>query len=692
MASTYGDYEAVIGLEVHAQLLTRTKCFCACATSFGDPPNTHTCPVCLGLPGALPVLNGEAVRMATRAALALGCTPQHTSVFARKNYFYPDLPKGYQISQYEMPLAVNGALDVEVPGATRRAAIRRVHMEEDAGKNLHGMGDESVVDLNRAGTPLIEIVGEPDLRSPAEAAEYLRRLREVLMFMGVNDGNLEQGSFRCDANVSVRKQGDSTLGTRTELKNINSFRFVEAAIDVEIHRQIGLLERGERVRQQTRGYNADKRETYLLRDKENEAGYRYFPEPDLPPLVLDEAFVAGVRAALPPSPAALRRRWVDRLGLTPYAASVLSSHPQIAAFFEAAADLVPDAQKAANFIQSEVLRDVRTDGLAAEIPVSPSQVAELLALVDAGTISGKQAKEVYARMRGTSDRPAAIVQSRGMSVMSDEGPLEDLARRLVAQSPKQAAGYRAGKANLLGFFVGMMMKETGGSADPAVVNRVLKRVLAAPEENARKGGPAVDREAETKGRPAEPKPKSPPSPEAAAGPEVRSPGSGAELGSPERSPGRGQGPSSARSPLAQSVAPAGSPPLEPTTLTSASGVLAIVPPIASVRPVSLEAFSRIDLRVGVIASAARVPDKDKLYDLRVDVGDDGGPRRVVAGLAQSFAPEDLVGRRVVVACNLEPRDFGRGLVSQGMILAAGPGDALALCTVERDVPAGTRVK
>ena len=328
MATLYGEYEAVIGLEVHAQLLTLTKLFCACATSFGDPPNTHTCPVCLGLPGALPTLNGEAVRLAARAALALGCAMPRTSVFARKNYFYPDLPKGYQISQYELPLAVNGALEIEADGVARRVTVRRVHMEEDAGKNVHGQGDASVVDLNRAGTPLIEIVGEPDLRSGPEAAEYLRRLRELLMFLGVNDGNLEQGSFRCDANVSVRKQGDSTLGTRTELKNINSFRFVEAAIDVEIGRQIAMVERGERVRQQTRGYNADKRETYLLRDKENEAGYRYFPEPDLPPLVLDDAFVAEVRRGIPILPAARRRRWVERLGLSPYAAAVLSAHPQ----------------------------------------------------------------------------------------------------------------------------------------------------------------------------------------------------------------------------------------------------------------------------------------------------------------------------------------------------------------------------
>jgi aspartyl-tRNA(Asn)/glutamyl-tRNA(Gln) amidotransferase subunit B len=476
MDSPYDPYEAVIGLEVHAQLLTATKAFCACATSFGDPPNTHTCPVCLGLPGALPVLSLEAVRMAASAALALGCTLQMESVFARKNYFYPDLPKGYQISQYELPLALSGALEFEL-GAGRRARIRRVHMEEDAGKNLHGLGDVSVVDLNRAGTPLIEIVGEPDLRSGAEAAEYLKRMREILMFIGVNDGNLEQGSFRCDANVSIRKLGETALGTRTELKNINSFRFVAEAIDLEIRRQIALVERGERVRQQTRGYNADRRETYLLRDKENEAGYRYFPEPDLPPLVLDEVLAAEVLAALPELPEAKRRRFVEALGLTPYAAGVMTGHPRIAAFFEEAALLHGDPVKVANFIQAEVLRDTRTSGLLATFPVTPSQVAALLRLVDDGTISGKQAKEVHAAMIGTAETPLAIVRERGMAVIRDEAAIERIAAEVIAANPKQAAAYRGGKSALLGFFVGQVMKQTGGSASPAVVNDVLRRLL-----------------------------------------------------------------------------------------------------------------------------------------------------------------------------------------------------------------------
>jgi aspartyl-tRNA(Asn)/glutamyl-tRNA(Gln) amidotransferase subunit B len=627
MATEIRGYEPVIGLEVHAQLLTRTKLFCACATSFGDAPNSHTCPVCLGLPGSLPVLNAEAVRMATLAAVALGCTVQQRSVFARKNYFYPDLPKGYQISQYDLPLAVRGALEIEVLGGKKSVGILRVHMEEDAGKNVHGMGRDSVVDLNRAGTPLIEIVGDPDLRSAAEAGEYLRRLREVLMFIGVNDGNLEQGSFRCDANVSVRKVGEQKLGTRTELKNINSFRFVEEAIDVEIRRQVAALERGERVRQQTRGYSADKKETYLLRDKENEAGYRYFPEPDLPPLVVDAASVEAARAAMPESPAKKRARYVAELGLTPYAASVLTAHPRVAAFFEEACAIHRDAVKIGNFVQSEVLRDAKTSGLEATFPVTPAQVAGLFDLTAAGAISGKQAKEVYAAMSGTGAMPADIVKQKGMLVMSDEAEIERIARSLIEQNPKQADGYRGGKANLLGFFVGQIMKQTGGSASPTVVNDVLKRLLG--------GGsaPAPVTEIRTK-----PEPAGTPSP----------------------------------------------PPAPAPTATAPTG--------PAPETIPFDAFSRIDLRVGAVVSATRVPKKDKLLDLRVDTGDPDGPRRLVAGLALSFTPEQLVGQRVIVVCNLEARAFSKELVSHGMILAAGPSDALALATVSRDLPPGTRVK
>jgi len=681
MSTPYGSFEAVIGLEVHAQLLTRTKAFCACETSFGDPANTHTCPVCLGLPGALPVLGEEAVRMAVSAALALGCTINPRSVFARKNYFYPDLPKGYQISQYEEPLATHGHLEIETEAGKKRARLLRVHMEEDAGKNVHdARSSESLVDLNRAGVPLMEIVSEPDLRSSEEAAEYLKRLREVLMFVGVNDGNLEQGSFRCDANVSVRHRGEHALGTRTELKNINSFRFVAEAIDIEARRQIALIERGDRVRMQTRGYNADRRETYLLRDKEGEAGYRYFPEPDLPPLVLDRAFVEDLRVALPPTPAQRRRRLVDELGLTPQAAAVLTGHPQISSFYDATVLLYAEPVKAANFIQSEVLRDVRVSGLSADIPVSPNQVAELLRLVDKGTISGKQAKDVYARMRATRARPEEIVRERGMSVISDEGALEAMANKLVAENPKQAESYRAGKANILGFFVGQMMKLTGGSADPAIVNKVLRRVLSPG------GDPGVEKVAPT------PQNTGTLRPGAVAALRDEERGSGARrspVPSDPSAPGSGRRDRDDQSPMAHSVPPP--PPLGPlehTTLTSASA--AVLAPASDHGPE--ETFARLDLRVGRVISAERVPRRDGLLELGVDVGDEAGPRRILASLALSFAPEQLVGQRVVVSCAVTPRDIGKGLTSEGTILVAASGEGLALVTVTGGVPPGTRVR
>jgi aspartyl-tRNA(Asn)/glutamyl-tRNA(Gln) amidotransferase subunit B len=476
VANAYGDWEPVIGLEVHAQLFTRTKTFCGCLTSFGDPPNTHVCPVCLGLPGALPVLNAEALAMAITASLALGCTVHHTSVFARKNYFYPDLPKGYQTSQYDKPLATGGKLVVDVGEGARTIGITRVHMEEDAGKNLHGVGGWSLVDLNRAGTPLIEIVSEPDVRAPAEARAYLKQLHEILMFAGVNDGNLEQGSFRCDANVSVRKPG-APFGTRVEMKNINSFRFVEDAIDVEIRRQIRALERGEPVKRQTRGYNSEKRESYLLREKEGEEEYRYFPDPDLPPLVAERPVVDALAARVPELPADKRARFVGELGLSESAAEVLTGHPQIARFFEEAALLSARPIKVANFVQAEVLRDTTTRGLDATFPVSAKQVAEIVELVEKGAISGKQAKQLYADVRGKDTSPKSLVESLGLKVIADLGTLQKLAAEVVAANPKQRDQYRAGKTALLGFFVGQLMKATQGSADPKLASQLLKREL-----------------------------------------------------------------------------------------------------------------------------------------------------------------------------------------------------------------------
>jgi aspartyl-tRNA(Asn)/glutamyl-tRNA(Gln) amidotransferase subunit B len=470
-------YEAVIGLEVHAQLLTRTKAFCGCSTEFGAPPNTHVCPTCLGLPGALPVLNRQAVVMAVRTALALGCKLRKRSQFARKNYFYPDLPKGYQISQYDEPFSEKGKLAIQRGDAIAEVGITRVHMEEDAGKNVHDKGDSSVVDLNRAGTPLVEIVGEPDLRSPAEAAEYLRALREVLMYLGVNDGNLEEGSFRCDANVSIRPKGEQKLGTRVELKNINSFRFVEKAIAHEISRQEVVLSGGGRVVQETRGWDEKSGTTYSLRGKEEAHDYRYFPEPDLPPLVLEEAFVAEIERTLPELPRQKRERFVSELGLTPYAAGVMTQHPRVAAFFEEAAMLAGDPVRTANFIQSEVLRDVTTRGLSADIPVKPAQLAELLKLVDSGKISGKQAKEVYAKMRGTDATPADIVASSGMTQVTDTSAIEAVVKKIIEANPKQVEQLKGGKSSLMGFFVGQVMKETKGSANPQAVNEVLKRLL-----------------------------------------------------------------------------------------------------------------------------------------------------------------------------------------------------------------------
>jgi aspartyl-tRNA(Asn)/glutamyl-tRNA(Gln) amidotransferase subunit B len=433
----------------------------------------------LGLPGSLPVINGEAVEMAVKTALALGCTVHEHSIFARKNYFYPDLPKGYQISQFEEPFSTKGHLDIEVDGQLKRVGITRAHMEEDAGKNLHGMGGDSVVDLNRAGVPLCEIVGEPDLRSSAEAAAYLRALRDLLVFTGVNDGNLEEGSFRCDANVSIRPRGSDKLGTRCELKNINSFRFVQRAIDAEVARQTIILDGGGKITQETRSFDPDTGLTATLRSKEDAHDYRYFPEPDLPPLVIDSALLRKARASMPESPGALRERWVSELGLPLPTAVTLSAHPAYARFFESARKGSKDAVKVANFVANDVLRSAKTHGLEATFSVTPEQVSELLSLIDSGQISGKQAKEVFAAIEGNHGKsPAEVVKEKGLKVVSDSGAIESAVKKVVAGFPDQVASFKAGKKNVIGFLVGQVMKETAGAAEPKLVNELLQKLIA----------------------------------------------------------------------------------------------------------------------------------------------------------------------------------------------------------------------
>jgi aspartyl-tRNA(Asn)/glutamyl-tRNA(Gln) amidotransferase subunit B len=483
-------YECVIGLEVHAQLLTASKLFCACATRFGAPPNTQVCPVCLALPGSLPVPNARAIELAMRAGLALGCSVRGRSIFARKNYFYPDVPKGYQISQLELPLNEHGRLEIEVEGVRRTVGICRAHMEEDAAKNLHGVGAgaRTLVDFNRGGVPLIEIVSEPDLRSAAEAEEYLKRLREILMFAGVNDGNLEEGSFRCDANVSIRLAGATKLGTRTELKNINSFRFVRKAIEYEIARQEAVIVGGGKIVQETRTWSEAQAKTLPMRSKEDAMDYRYFPDPDLPPIVVSEQEIARVRAGLPELPAEMRTRWRRELGLTAADAAVLSAHPALAGLFErtTAALLVAAAEKlepqkagkrVANFIQAEVLGHLRFEGLDATLSVSPAALGELLALVESGEISGKIAKEVVAEMQATGRGPKQIIADKGLVQVSDAASIEEVARKIVQDNPDNVAAYRGGKQNVLGWFVGQVMKATSGQANPKLVNQVLQKLL-----------------------------------------------------------------------------------------------------------------------------------------------------------------------------------------------------------------------
>ncbi len=476
-------WETVIGLETHVQLRTVSKMFCGCSTAFGAPPNTQVCPVCLGLPGALPVPNEAAVRLAVRAALALGCEVHERSVFARKNYFYPDLPKGYQISQYERPLATNGHIEIPAgAGAFRRIRIHRIHMEEDAGKLLHeGLpwsAEKSGVDFNRSGVPLIEIVSAPDLHRAEEAHDYLTALKAVLLYAGVSDCNMEEGSLRCDANVSVRARGTETLGTRAEIKNLNSFRNVARAIDHEIARQSALVSAGGRVVQETRLWNADRGETFSMRSKEDAHDYRYFPEPDLPPLVVDDEWLREVRASLPELPADKRKRFVAAYKLPEYDAGVLTLAPEVADYFEAVARASGNAKAASNWVMTEVLRKVKDDDrpLSAS-PVPPARLAELIQLVDGGAITGTSAKVVFERMWTAGEDARTIVEREGLAQVSDEGAIESAAAEVIAASPDQVATYRKGKTSTLGWFVGQVMRKTGGKANPQLVNALLKKAL-----------------------------------------------------------------------------------------------------------------------------------------------------------------------------------------------------------------------
>jgi len=473
------DYQPVIGLEVHAQLLTRGKIFCGCSTQFGSPPNHNTCPVCLGMPGVLPVLNKRVVEFAVRVGLALGCTVRKTSVWSRKNYFYPDLPKGYQITQYDQPICEGGKLAIDVPGTTKEIRIRRIHMEEDAGKSVHNaVGGESLVDLNRAGVPLLEIVSEPDIRSSEEAVEYLKSLRDVLVYLGVNDGNMEEGSLRCDANVSVMRKGSSTLGQRTELKNMNSFRFVRQAIDYEIARQIEVLESGGKVVQETRLWDVQRGETRPMRSKEDAHDYRYFPEPDLPPLHVSDALIDEVGRSLPELPRAKARRFLSQYGLPAYDVKILCAERPLADFFEACAGQYKDYKKLSNWFLGELMRLLNEKGGSiSSLKVQPAQLAALLSSVDKGEISANAGKDVLAEMFRTGRDPASIIAEKGLGQVSDAAVIEAAVDDAIAKNQGEVEKYRAGKKQVLGFFVGQVMKAMKGKGNPALINEMLKKKL-----------------------------------------------------------------------------------------------------------------------------------------------------------------------------------------------------------------------
>ena len=474
------DFETVIGLEVHAQMLTDTKIFCNCSTKFGSAPNSHACPVCLGMPGVLPVLNKKVVEYAMKMALATNCTINPSNSFARKNYFYPDLPKGYQISQYAYPLAEHGYIMLEGNGEQRKIGITRIHMEEDAGKLIHDDNNPvSYVDLNRTGVPLIEIVGEPDIRSPEEAAEYLRRLHEILVYLEICDGNMEEGSFRCDANVSIRPKGQKEFGTRTELKNMNSFRNVQRALEYEVKRQQYLVENGEKIIQETRLWDDAQGATNAMRSKEEAHDYRYFPDPDLVPVMVDEAWVSQIRSQMPELPQAKRERFINEYQIPAYDAGVLTADKPLACYYEEVVKLCGKPKIASNWVMGDVLKFLNEEKKSIrECPVSAKSLADMIGLIEEGIISGKIAKEVITDMYETGKTPQDIIKEKGLVQITDEGELVKTVTAIIAANPKQLADYRGGKEKLFGFFVGQVMKATQGKANPQLVNDLLKKMLA----------------------------------------------------------------------------------------------------------------------------------------------------------------------------------------------------------------------
>ncbi len=472
------EYEAVIGLEIHVQMDTQTKLFCSCKVEFGSEPNTNVCPVCLGMPGSLPVLNRKAVEYAIRASLALNCTVHEESIFARKNYFYPDLPKGYQISQYEKPIATDGYLDIDLPdGSTKRVRIRRLHIEEDAGKNIHE-GSKSYVDLNRAGTPLMEIVTEPDLSTPEEARIFLETLRNIMRYAGVSKADMEKGQLRCDINVSIRPKGSDKLGTRTEIKNVNSFRFVQKALEYEIERQIKVVSEGGKIEQETRTFDPATGKTYTMRTKEEAEDYRYFPDPDLLPLVLDRKWIEEIRANMPELPNQRLERLLSQYGISEYEAKIFVQHKELGDFFESAVKAYDEPKMIANWLLNDLLGLLNEKQVSIEnSPVSPENLAQLVKLIKENVISTKIGKEVIKEMVETGKSASQIVEERGLKQITDEGAIREIVQEVIKNFPEEVERFRNGEEKLIGFFVGQVMKATKGKANPKLVNQILREVL-----------------------------------------------------------------------------------------------------------------------------------------------------------------------------------------------------------------------